>query len=87
MFEPHVSPSSHMLRSKEGYQFCVSSLRFGSGLYDDAGFFGGVHMWGCVGRDLDVVPCWWSLYLCVGFFSVAAELCILSSCWGGVGSS
>ena len=27
----------------------------------------GVHMWGCVGRDLDV-PCWWSLYLCVGFF-------------------
>ena len=28
----------------------------------------GVHMSGCVGRDLDVVPCWWSLYLCVGFF-------------------
>ena len=28
----------------------------------------GVHMWGCVGRDLDVVPCWWSLYMCVGFF-------------------
>ena len=27
-----------------------------------------VHMWGCVGRDLDVVPCWWSLYLCVFFF-------------------
>ena len=39
-------------------------------------------MWGCVGRDLDVVPYWRSLYLCVGFFSVAAELCILSSCWG-----
>ena len=28
----------------------------------------GVHMWGCVGRDLDVVPCWWSLYLCVCVF-------------------
>ena len=43
----------------------------------------GVHMWGCVGRDLDV-PCWWSLYMCVFFlfFSVVAELCILSSCWG-----
>ena len=27
-----------------------------------------VHMWGGVGRDLDVVPCWWSLYLCVGLF-------------------
>ena len=40
----------------------------------------GVHMWGCVGRDLDVAPCWWSLYMCVGFFSVAAELCIFSSC-------
>ena len=28
----------------------------------------GVHMWGCVGRDLAVVPCWWSLYMSVGFF-------------------
>ena len=56
-----------MLRSKEGYQFCVSSLRFGSGLYDEAGFLG-VHMWVCVGWDLDVVPCWWSLYMCVVFF-------------------
>ena len=67
IFVPHVSPSSHMLRSKEGYQICVSSLRFGSGLYDGAGFLGGSHM-GCVGRDLAVVPCWWSLYMCVGFF-------------------
>ena len=39
-------------------------------------------MWGCVSRDLTIVPYWRSLYLCVGFFSVAAELCILSSCWG-----
>ena len=43
-------------------------------------------MWGCVGQNLDFVPCWWSLYMCVCvcffFFSVAAELCILSSCWG-----
>ena len=43
---------------------CVSSLRFGSGLYDEAGFLG-VHMWGCVDWDLDVVPCWWSLYLAI----------------------
>ena len=42
----------------------------------------GVHIWGCVGRDLSVVPYWRSLYLCVGFFPVVAELCVLSSCWG-----
>ena len=42
----------------------------------------GENIWGHVGRDLAVVFCWWSLYLCLGFFSVAAELCILSSCWG-----
>ena len=39
-------------------------------------------MWGCVGRGLTVVPYWRSLYLCVWFFPVAAELCVLSSCWG-----
>ena len=60
----------------------VSLLRFGSGLYDDAGLLG-VPICGCAGRGLDVVPCWWSLYICVcGFFSVVAELCILPSCWG-----
>ena len=81
IFEPHVSPSSHMLRSKEGYQICVSSLRFGSGLYDEAGFLGGSHMGVCGSVScrgtLLVVP----IYVC-GVFSVAAELCILSSCWG-----
>ena len=40
----------------------------------------GVYMWGCVGRDLDVVA--GGPYICVWVFSVAAELCILSSCWG-----
>ena len=46
----------------------------------------GVHMWGCVGRDLDVVPCWWSLYLCVGFF-LWRQGCVSSPpAGGGVGS-
>ena len=46
----------------------------------------GVHMWGCVGRDLDVVPCWWSLYLCVGFF-LWRQSCVSSPpAGGGVGS-
>ena len=63
----------------------VSSLRFGSGLYDDAGFLG-VHMWGCVGRDLDVVPCWWSLYLCVGFFLWRRSCVSSPPAGGGVGS-
>ena len=64
---------------------CVSSLRFGSGLYDEAGFLGGSHV-GCVGRDLDVEPCWWSLYLCVGFF-LWRQSCVSSPpAGGGVGS-
>ena len=70
-----------MLRSKEGYRICVSSLRFGSGLYDEAGFLGGSHVGVCGSGSccctLLVVP----LYVC-GVFSVAAELCILSSCCG-----
>ena len=28
----------------------------------------GVHICGCADRDLAVVPCWWSLYMCVRFF-------------------
>ena len=47
MFEPHVSPSSHVLISKDGYQICVSSLRFGSGLYEEAEILGGSRMWVC----------------------------------------
>ena len=47
----------------------------------------GVHMWGCVGRDFDVVPCWWSLYMCVGFF-LWRQSCVSSPpAGGGVGSS
>ena len=43
----------------------------------------GVHVCGCAGRGLDVVPCWWSLYLCVGFFLWRRScVFILSSCWG-----
>ena len=48
MFEPHVSPSSHVLISKDGYQICVSSIRGGSGLYEEAGILGGSRMWVCV---------------------------------------
>ena len=43
-----------------------------------------VHMWGCVGRDLDVVPCWWSLYLCVGVF-LWRRCCVSSPPAGGGG--
>ena len=54
-------------------------------VYDEAGFLG-VHMWGCVGRDLDVVPYWRSLYLCVGFF-LWRQSCVSSPPAGvGVGS-
>ena len=85
MFVPPVYPSSHLLRGKEGCQICVSSLRFGSGLYVEAGFLGGKHLGVCGSGScrctLLVVP----ISVC-GFFSVAAELCILSSCWGWVGS-
>ena len=81
MFVPPVYPSSHLLRGKEGCQICVSSLRFGSGLYVEAGFFGGKHLGVCgLGYcrcTLLMVP----ISVC-GFFSVVAELCILSSCWG-----
>ena len=48
--------------------------------------WGGVHMWGCVGRDLDVVRCWWSLYLCVGFFLWWRSCVSSSPAGGGVGS-
>ena len=42
----------------------------------------GVHICGCVGRGLEVVPCWWSLYMCVGFFLWRRScVFILSSCW------
>ena len=41
MFEPHLSPSSHMLHGMDGYQICISSLRFDSGLYEEAGLWGG----------------------------------------------
>ena len=54
-------------------------------VYAEAGFLG-VHMWGCVGRDLDVVPYWRSLFLCVGFF-LWRRSCVSSPRAGGrVGS-
>ena len=46
----------------------------------------GVHMWGCVGRDLAVVPYWGSLYLCVGFFLWRRSCVSSPPAGGGVGS-
>ena len=64
-------------------KFVSHNFRFGSGLYAEAGILGGVYVCGCVGRGLDVVPCWWSLYMCVGFFLWRRScVFILSSCWG-----
>ena len=45
----------------------------------------GVLMWGCVGRDPDVVPCWWSLYMCVGFFLWRRSCVSSPPAGGGVG--
>ena len=46
----------------------------------------GENIWGYAGRDLAVVPCWWSLYLCVGFF-LWRRSCVSSPlAGGGVGS-
>ena len=87
MFVPPVYPSSHMLRGKEGCQICVSSLGFGSGLYVEAGFLGGGNIWGYAGRDLAVVPCWRSLYLCMGFFLWRRSCVSSPPAGGGVGSS
>ena len=59
---------------------CVSSLRFGSGLRR-SWVLGGLHVglcgsgsYHCSLLEVPIFVCW--------FFSVAAELCILSSCWG-----
>ena len=43
-------------------------------------------MWGCVGRDLDFVPCWWSLYMCLVFFLWRRSCVSSPSAGGGVGS-
>ena len=64
---PHISPPSHMLRCKEGYQ-CLSHRSGLVAVYMTMLDSWRVHMWGCVGRDLDVVPCWRPLYLCLSFF-------------------
>ena len=42
-------------------KFVSNSFRFGSGLSAEAGILG-VHLCGCAGRGLVVVPCWWSLF-------------------------
>ena len=67
MFAPHVSPSSHMLRSKEGYQICISSLRFGSGLYDGSWVLGGFTCGGVWVGILTLYPAG-GPYICVWDF-------------------
>ena len=48
---------------------CVSSLRFGSGLYDEAGFLEGSHVGVCVWVGiLTLYPAGGPYNLCVGFF-------------------
>ena len=81
MFVPLIYPSSHLLRGKEGCQICLSSLRFGSGLYVEAGFLGGKHLGVCGSGSCSCTLLVVSISVC-GVFSVAAELCILSFCWG-----
>ena len=46
----------------------------------------GVHVCGCAGWGLDVVPCWWSLYMCVGFFLWRRSCVSSPPVGGGVGS-
>ena len=65
---PPVYPSSHLLRGKEGCQICVSSIRFGSGLYVKAGFLGGKTFGGLRVEILPLYPVG-GPYICVwGFF-------------------
>ena len=45
------------------------------------------NIWGYAGRDLAVVPCWWSLYLCVEFFLWRRSCVSSPPAGGGVGSS
>ena len=86
MVVPPVYPSSHLLRGKEGCQICVSSLRFGSGLYVEAGFLGGKHLGVCGSGScrctLLVVPI--SVWV---FFFLWWRSCVSSPpAGGGVGS-
>ena len=67
MFVPPVYPSSPLLCSKEGCQICVSSLRFGSGLYVEAGFLGGKHLGGMRVGILPLYPVG-GPYICVWVF-------------------
>ena len=73
-----------MLRSKDGYQICASSLRFGSGLYDEAGFLGGFTYVGVRVGVLTLYPAG-GPYICVwGFFCGSGAVYPLLSCsgWG-----
>ena len=73
---PPISPPSHVLRVLPMFVSHRSGL---VAVYDEAGFLGGSHVGLCgSGSDrcsLLEVP----IFVC-GFFSVAAELCIHSSC-------
>ena len=50
-------------------------------VYDEAGFLGGSHVGVCGSGSCRCTLLEVPIFVC-GFFSVAAELCILSSCWG-----
>ena len=50
-------------------------------VYDEAGFLGGSHVGVCGSGSCGCTLLGVHIFVC-GFLSVAAELCILSSCWG-----
>ena len=81
---PHISPPSLYASLQGGLPMFVSHRSRLVAVYMTKLDSWRVHMLGCVGRDLDVVPCWWSLYLCVGFF-LWRRCCVSSTPGGGGG--
>ena len=75
-----------MLRCMVCYHVFVSSLRFGSGLYDEVGFLGGSHGGGGGVGILTLYPAG-GPYLCVWVFFLWRWSCVSSPpAGGGVGS-
>ena len=75
---PHISPPSHMLRVLPMFVSHRSGL---VAVSDEAGFLGGSHVGLCGSGSYHCSLLEVPIFVC-GVFSVVAELCILSSCWG-----
>ena len=80
MFEPHVSPCAYQPGWLPNLCLITSGL---IAVYMQKLGYWGIPVCGCAGRGLAVIPCWWSLCMCVGFF-LWRRSCVffLSSCWG-----